>query len=144
MLQQVPARAFRRIVVMTRKSHLRFAENLTLHTTDEYSLYRCYTVSNASAGYAIKGDGELINVFNNTGIKGFGDILVQSAIANGAKYLDCLDGKLTEFYASHGFVEYRREKNWTEGQPDVVWMRYVAPQKFLTLYINGSEIQIPA
>jgi hypothetical protein len=74
----------------------------------------------AFMGYAISENGELTSVFSC--IKGKGDIIMQDAIQNGARHLDCFDGYLPSFYQKHGFKETRREQNWTAGQPDVVYM----------------------
>lgn len=75
------------------------------------------------AGYAIDNKtGELTGLFST--YKGFGTQLVFMAILNGATNLDCFDGFLVDFYKSFGFEETKREKNWTEGQPDVVYMTY--------------------
>ena len=74
----------------------------------------------AFMGYAVSENGELTSVFSC--IKGKGDIIMQDAIKNGAKHLDCFDGYLPSFYQRHGFKETRREQNWTAGQPDVVYM----------------------
>ena len=72
------------------------------------------------SGYVVRPDGELVYVFSLW--TGRGDGLVKCAIRDGASHLDCFDGYLPEFYARHGFTEYRREANWTPGGPDVVFM----------------------
>lgn len=77
-----------------------------------------------SAGFAIRSDGELVYVFST--VKGKGAELVARAVELGATYLDCFDGYLPSLYARHGFVEIRREDNWTPGAPAVVYMRRVA------------------
>jgi len=46
-----------------------------------------------------------------------------TAIDAGAKTLDCFDLYLPGWYSKFGFKEYKREANWTEGEPDVVYMR---------------------
>lgn len=73
-----------------------------------------------TAGYAISETGELTFVFSTR--RGQGDALLALALADGARHLDCFDGYLVEFYGRHGFVETHRESNWTEGEPDVVFM----------------------
>ena len=80
----------------------------------------CYLEEDSNSGYAIRNGYELICVFSR--FKGRGGAIVQSAINNGAESLDCFDGYLTGLYSRHGFVEYKREPNWTEGEPDVVYM----------------------
>ena len=78
-------------------------------------------------GYAIRPDGELVFVFAYG--RGRGDAIVSSAVENGATHLDCFDGHLTELYARHGFQRVTSLPNWTEGEPDVVYM--AAPGHFL-------------
>jgi hypothetical protein len=74
------------------------------------------------SGYGVTQDGELIGVFSL--IPGRGAQMISEAIMyEEASKLDCFDGFLPGFYARFGFVEYRREANWTEGGPDVVYMR---------------------
>lgn len=79
-----------------------------------------YLHQDTFSGFAIR-HGELLGVFSI--VKGRGDELVKSAIENGTEILDCFDGYLPTFYARHGFKEYKREKNWNPGQPEVVYMR---------------------
>ena len=74
-----------------------------------------------TAGYGITWHGEFIALFN-IGTPGKGKELVESAIRNGARLLDCFDGYLPTLYRSHGFVEFARVANWTPGGPDVVYM----------------------
>jgi len=83
-----------------------------------------YLDSTGSKGYAIDGTGELTSLFST--IKGEGTNLVRSAIKNGAKHLDCFDGFLPTFYKKFGFIEVKRVPNWTEGEPDVVFMELPA------------------
>ena len=86
--------------------------------------YLAYVNGQAACGYAIKDTGELCYV--HALIRGCGDALVQDAIANGAKRLDCFDGYLVSLYARHGFVETARVPNYTKGDPDVVYMEVSA------------------
>lgn len=74
----------------------------------------------AYMGFAVRDNGELIGLFS--AINGKGDLLLKEAIKRGARHLDCFDGYLPTFYARHGFIEVRREANWTEGEPDVIYM----------------------
>lgn len=76
------------------------------------------------AGFVIRADGDLTNVFSTS--RGQGDRLMAAALEAGAETLDCFDGYLPTFYARHGFVIYAREANWTPGGPDVVFMALLA------------------
>lgn len=71
-------------------------------------------------GFAIDKTGQLTSVF--TCFKGCGNRLLKSAIEKGARHLDCFDGYLKGFYEFHGFKVDRREANWVEGGPDVLYM----------------------
>lgn len=73
-----------------------------------------------ASGYYVSWDGELCLVFSMA--SGRGNDLMVAAIESGATNLDCFDGYLPKFYAKHGFVEVKREPNWTAGEPDVVFM----------------------
>ena len=81
---------------------------------------RFYLSVDHKSGFAVTLEGNLNAVFSL--VKGRGDSLVSHAINFGAYTLDCFDGYLPKFYSKHGFNEYRREANWTAGEPDVVFM----------------------
>lgn len=81
----------------------------------------CYLSADNQAGFAITAQGELIALHSAVG--GRGTYLVGEAVALGATHLDCFDGYLRSLYEKHGFVAYKTEPNWTEGQPDIVHMR---------------------
>lgn len=59
-------------------------------------------------------------------VRGVGSFLVRHAITEGATVLNCFDGGLVDYYRKHGFEEYCRTPNWTEGEPDVVFMELLA------------------
>lgn len=74
-------------------------------------------------GAAVSPEGDIQSVFNNSGVKGAGGAAIEAAKAAGGKTLDCFDQKLPGIYKQHGFEEVSREKNWTPGKPDVVYMK---------------------
>ncbi len=81
----------------------------------------CFLTPSRRSGFVVTPSHELVGVFSL--VKGRGDDIVQHAVRVGADHLDCFDGYLTRLYARNGFVETRREPNWTAGEPDVVFMR---------------------
>lgn len=101
---------------------------LSDYRADEYKEFKTALTTTKDAGYAIKPSGDLVSVFNTDG-KGNGVYAVIDAIENGAKKLDSYDGKLVDYYSQFGFEEYKREPNWTAGQPDVVYQK-LNPQKY--------------
>lgn len=113
-------------------------EFLTPYGADDLSQMHVAKIPGVDAGYAVKSDGDIVNVFNN-GAKGehHGAMAVIDAIRNGGKKLDFYDSHLTEFYKSLGFKEVSRDafdpaymhKNWVnkygkEHKPDVIYMEY--------------------
>lgn len=81
--------------------------------------------TDGESGYGVTKEGELIGLFSL--VSGRGRMMVEEAIyLDGASKLDCFDGFLPDYYTQFGFVEYMREANWTEGGPDVVYMRLPA------------------
>lgn len=53
---------------------------------------------------------------------GWGSVLVNSAVADGAVRLQCFDGYLVRLYSQFDFVVVKREPNWVHGEPDLVYM----------------------
>lgn len=79
-------------------------------------------VDNTCVGGVMVLEGELCCLWSQR--KGVGAFLVRHALNSGAYHLNCFDGGLVAYYKSLGFEEYKREANWTEGGPDVVFMRH--------------------
>lgn len=113
---EVPHSTFTRYIGIARKwsEAIRFATSETFDPSGRYFLS-----ADGMAGYGIV-NGELVGVHSRT--HGHGADIMRSALANGAMHLDCFEGFLPEFYARFGFVETRRESNWAENGPDVVYM----------------------
>jgi len=101
---------------------------LSTYTEDELKQngIKLFLSENKKSGYGLKGD-EIINVFSVE--KGAGEKVMLDAIKKGGLKLDCFDKRpdqargLPDYYAKFGFKEYKREKNWTPGEPDVVYMK---------------------
>lgn len=93
--------------------------------------FTTYKLNGFDAGFAIKNDGDITSLHNNSGVPGLGSKLIEKAKEFGGTKLDHFDGFLSELYEKHGFEEYQRlkwddeyaPKNWdytTYGRPDVV------------------------
>lgn len=96
----------------------RIAENVTLGR--DYTDARCFLAADGCAGFAILPDGELVSVWST--VKGRGDAIVATAVAQGATHLDCFVGHLTRLYARHGFHVIRTVPNWDGTGPAVAFM----------------------
>ena len=108
-------------------------ENLESYTDKEYDNFDVYMNHDCLIGFAITPGKELVNLFNNSGIKGAGGHAIRTAIELGATKLNCFDGPLVKLYESFGFIETDRVKfsivfapsNWnleTMGRPDIIFM----------------------
>lgn len=109
--------------------------NLHQYTLREYGEMRTFLSDAGWSGFAIKPDGDLVNLFNISPNKQ-GRTLVAEAVRLGATKLDCFDGPLVKLYESCGFAEYRREPFdpsmcpvewlglWYREYPDIVYMEY--------------------
>jgi hypothetical protein len=112
--QRVPAEVFEAQLVKR-------GEPNGIDTERDYRALNCFLALDEASGYAISPTNELKFVFSLR--KGCGADAVRDAIIHcNPLHLNCFDGKLREYYESFGFSVYQREKNWTEGEPDVVYM----------------------
>jgi hypothetical protein len=96
------------------------ADQSQLENPRDYSNKKLWLAHDGNSGYGISHDGELVNVFSL--VRGHGHHAVNHAISQGATHLSAFDGHLPKFYGKFGFKEHAREKNWTAGGPDVVFM----------------------
>ncbi len=115
------------------------AWNLTPHSAKDLEGSRVFLSHGGKAGFVISANGELQNLFNNSGTKGLGVAGVKRAIAEGARSLNAYDGFLTPFYEKLGFRETGRmkfdpkhappnmPKEIMAKRPDVVLMEYQQP-----------------
>ncbi|QPB07296.1 putative acetyltransferase [Pseudomonas phage BUCT553] len=111
------AEAFRQFYAM--RPNTPFDTAKAMFFKDHCKMYLAKDGKKVTGGFFIL-DGELRSVFTNQ--SGMGNWLVQWAVREGAKRLDCFDGYLTSFYQRLGFKEVKRVENWAHGGPDVVFM----------------------
>jgi hypothetical protein len=83
-------------------------ENLEVYSDKEYDTFRVYSNITGTVGFAITPSNELINLFNNSGIRGYGRDTITFAIEMGATRLNCFDGPMVKLYESFGFIETSR------------------------------------
>jgi hypothetical protein len=98
-----------------------FAAFVTKYTAEQYKKKgaKTYVSSSGKSGYAIASDGDLISVFSAPGAHE-GKAMVQNAIRNGAKKLDCLGKTLVDFYKKFGF-EVTETLQWDDQYAPSNW-----------------------
>lgn len=110
-------------------------EMLTPYSPSDMSSMQTFLSSDGNVGYALTPDGDLVNVFNNSGQPGAGQMAVIDAIKRGANTLDAFAGFLPHYYATFGFHAYQSDAwnddyappGWnyaTMDRPDIIYMRY--------------------
>lgn len=108
---------------------------------DDYTDINLYLSEDGQSGFGIKPNGDIVSVFsNNKAEGGRSAYMLEMAISQGGRQLDCFDVYLVEIYEAHGFKpvakmkwddEYIPEgwnkdnfKDYNNGEPDVVFMVY--------------------
>lgn len=107
-LKEVDAETFKKAIEAVREKGDIYKANIHPYSLDEYKDMKTYMTPDSKSGYAIKPNGELVNVHST--VKGRGDSLVKDAVERGATKLDAFDikGKLPTLYGRHGFRETGR------------------------------------
>jgi hypothetical protein len=95
-------------------------EFLSDYTEDDYGKMTTYKVSGYNAGFAIKPDGDIVSLYNNSGSSGIGGELLKAAVKHGGNKMDHFDGFLTGLYSKNGFVEVSREQ-WNDEYAPKGW-----------------------
>jgi hypothetical protein len=104
----------------------------------EYNEKKNFISEGGEAGMSVTKDGDIVSVFNNPKIgtkKGVAGHMLEIALENGGKRLDCFDGFLPKLYSKYGFVPVARMKfareyapeGWNferDGEPDVLFFAH--------------------
>ena len=110
------------------------SEFMSPYTIEDLKEFKLYKISGYKVGFAIKSDGDIILVHNNSGEKGIGDLIMKKAIEYGGIKLDHYDGYLTGFYKS---LEFRLKEN------DVFLDEYTPKGwKFIPIDINNRNTSV--
>ncbi len=119
--ERVNGHVFRERIVSVRASCQRRRDNLTLYWN--YNFFDCWLAGDGFSGFAITKNDELVNLFSM--VSGGGNKAIACALKmRKSLHLNCFEGPLVQIYMRHGFWYVRREKNWSEGGPDIIYMRY--------------------
>lgn len=110
---------------------------LSKHDPAELEDHTLLSAADGLAGVSVSPEGDIQNLFSHPtdAPSGTGRVLIEKAIEQGGRTLDCYDGFLPDLYAEYGFretgrIEFNPEyapDDWNfddYGQPDVVFMSY--------------------
>lgn len=94
---------------------------LSYYSEKEFESMDLFLVKGESAGFAIKQDGDIVSVHNNSQIKKIAPIFLETAKNNGGTKLDHFDGFLSGLYRSHGFTDVYQVYQWDEQYAPDTW-----------------------
>lgn len=115
-----------------------------VYDPEELANAKLFVTADGNSGFAIKPDGDIVSVFNNSNRPNAAISALQLAVERGGTKLDAFDTILPEIYSQAGFKVVRREpwnkayeqdmidagwdfdyfKDFNGGRPDVVYMEY--------------------
>lgn len=135
MYEAVDPKEFLTVLVDLMNEHPDLKDTMSLHRANEYLV--TYLAENKLSGFAVTKDKEIANVFNVDKKALFVlPKMIKQAIAAGGNWMNMFDGPLVNFYKKYGFVEYKRDKNWTAGGPDVVYMKLASTNESINAYVG--------
>tara|TARA_Y100000034_G_scaffold81684_1_gene97912 strand:+ start:185 stop:931 length:747 start_codon:yes stop_codon:yes gene_type:complete len=94
---------------------------LTYYTDEELRDMHLYLVKGHNAGFAIKTDGDIVSVHNNSSLKGLANKFLSEAKQGGGSKLDHFDGFLSGLYRKHGFTDVSEVYQWDEDYKPKDW-----------------------
>ena len=77
---------------------------------DDYTDINLYLSQDGESGFGIKPNGDIVSVFSSKKVKGRAHHLLEMAISQGGRQLDCFDIYLTKIYEAHGFKPVAKMK----------------------------------
>jgi len=103
-----------------RKIRKPLKNNLSIYNLKEYRKLKVkfYLTRDNLSGFGITKDKEIINLFSIP--KGRGKLLINKAKKLGNN-LNCFEGYLSKFYKLAGFKKIKEIKNWTKGEPSIIY-----------------------
>lgn len=80
---------------------------------DDYADINLYLSEDGESGFGVKPNGDIVSVFSSENVKGRSAHLLEMAISQGGRQLDCFDIYLTKIYETHGFKPVAKMK-WND------------------------------
>jgi hypothetical protein len=116
-----------------------YGASVYVYPVEDYANMRMFMTDDSRAGFALK-DNDIVSVFSQPPHIGGVNGIMQLAIQEGGRKLDCFDTVLPDFYFNNGFQiasrlkwsEDQKPPDWNketfsqfnDGEPDVVFMAY--------------------
>jgi hypothetical protein len=96
-------------------------EFLAPYSEKDLSAMKLFKLKEHNLGFAVKSDGDIVSVHNNSGLGGLGKEMMAAAVRNGGKKLDHFDGFLTGFYKKNGFGKVTDAWAWNDKYAPENW-----------------------
>jgi hypothetical protein len=94
---------------------------LTYYKKDELKEMNLFLIKGHNAGFAIKKDGDIVSVHNNSSLRGLASRFLSDAKNNGGTKLDHFDGFLSGLYRRYGFNDVYEVYQWDEQYSPKQW-----------------------
>lgn len=94
---------------------------LSPYSIEELSAMNLYLVRGHHAGFAVKPDGDIVSVHNNSNLRRLGSEFMRKAIEVGGTKLDHFDGFLSGLYRKYGFTNVTEMYEWDEQYKPKAW-----------------------
>ena len=94
---------------------------LTYYSNEDLASMNLFLVDGHNAGFAIKTDGDIVSVHNNSSLRGLSSVFMNEAKAQGGTKLDHFDGFLTGLYRKYGFNDVYQIYQWEEQYKPKGW-----------------------
>jgi len=97
------------------------SEFLSYYSKEELASMTLFLVDGHNAGFAIKTDGDIVSVHNNSSLRGLSSLFMNKAKAQGGTKLDHFDGFLSGLYRKYGFNNVSEIYQWDEQYKPKGW-----------------------
>jgi hypothetical protein len=107
-------------------------EFFTIYPEATLDTWELYVSIDSGVGFALTPEGEIVNVFNNTGVKLCGREAIQYAISKGGKRVFCIGEFLRKYYEALNF-EVTETILWDDALAPACWTdsKYGRPRLFI-------------
>ena len=85
-------------------------DGASVELKDNYTDINLYLSEDGESGFGIKPNGDIVSVFSSKKVKGRAHHMLEMAISQGGRQLDCFDIYLTKIYETHGFKPVAKMK----------------------------------